>query len=148
MKKLNFSLLLFFYAITSHYVRGHCQVPCGIYGDQNRFEQMLEDQSTIEKASKVINELSGKKDPQSQNQLTRWITTKEAHATAIQNTIADYFMAQRIKASDPKYQEKLSKAHSVIVAAMKCKQTIDPQSSASLKASILSFHKAYEGKKK
>ena len=52
MKKLNFSLLLFFSAITSHYVRGHCQVPCGIYGDQNRFEQMLEDQSTIEKAVK------------------------------------------------------------------------------------------------
>ena len=89
-----------------------------------------------------------KKIAQSQNQLTRWVATKEVTCNCIQNTIADYFMAQRIKASDPKYQEKLSKAHSVIVAAMKCKQTIDPQSSASLKASILSFHKAYEGKKK
>ena len=28
---------------------GHCQVPCGIYADQHRFEQMLEDQATIEK---------------------------------------------------------------------------------------------------
>ena len=25
----------------------HCQVSCGIYGDQLRFEQMLEDQHTI-----------------------------------------------------------------------------------------------------
>jgi nickel superoxide dismutase len=134
-------------SFTSNYVLGHCQVPCAIYGDQNRFEQMLEDQSTIEKASKLINELSGKKDALSQNQLTRWVSTKEAHATAIQKTIADYFMAQRIKASDPKYQEKLSKAHAVMVSAMKCKQTIDPQNTASLKANILAFHKAYEGKK-
>ncbi len=110
-------------------------------------EQMLEDQSTIEKASKLINELSGKKDALSQNQLTRWVSTKEAHATAIQKTIADYFMAQRIKASDKKYQDKLTKAHAVMVSAMKCKQTIDPQNTASLKANILAFHKAYEGKK-
>ena len=147
MKNLHFPIFLIFMSFTSNYVLGHCQVPCGIYGDQNRFEQMLEDQSTIEKASKLINELSGKKDALSQNQLTRWVSTKEAHATAIQKTIADYFMAQRIKASDPKYQEKLSKAHAVMVSAMKCKQTIDPQNTASLKANILAFHKAYEGKK-
>jgi nickel superoxide dismutase len=108
---------------------------------------MLEDQSTIEKASKLINELSGKKDAQSQNQLSRWVATKESHATAIQKTIADYFMAQRIKASDSKYEEKLTKAHSVMVAAMKCKQSVDTKSSASLKQAILSFHKSYEGKK-
>lgn len=147
MKKLYVPIFLLFMSFTSNYVLGHCQVPCAIYGDQNRFEQMLEDQSTIEKASKLINELSGKKDALSQNQLTRWVSTKEAHATAIQKTIADYFMAQRIKASDPKYQEKLSKAHAVMVSAMKCKQTIDPQNTASLKANILAFHKAYEGKK-
>ena len=147
MKNLHFSIFLILLALTSNYVLGHCQVPCGIYGDQNRFEQMLEDQSTIEKASKLINELSGKKDALSQNQLTRWVSTKEAHATAIQKTIADYFMAQRIKTSDKKYQDKLTKAHAVMVSAMKCKQTIDPQNTASLKANILAFHKAYEGKK-
>ena len=147
MKNLHVPIFLLFRSFTSNYVLGHCHVPCGIYGDQNRFEQMLEDQSTIEKASKLINELSGKKDALSQNQLTRWVSTKEAHSTAIQKTIADYFMAQRIKASDKKYQDKLTKAHAVMISAMKCKQTIDPQNTASLKANILAFHKAYEGKK-
>jgi len=126
---------------------GHCQVPCGIYGDQNRFEQMLEDHSTIEKASKLINELSGKKDAQSNNQLARWVATKESHAFSIQKTISDYFMAQRIKSSDSKYVDKLTKAHAVIVAAMKCKQSVDSESSSALKEAILSFHKVYEKKK-
>ena len=49
-------------------VFGHCQVPCGVYTDQLRFEQMLEDQKTIEKASKLIHELSAKTDAQSHNQ--------------------------------------------------------------------------------
>ena len=147
MKNLFLSILLFFTISATKDTFAHCQVPCGIYGDQNRFEQMLEDQSTIEKASKLINELSGKKDAQSKNQLSRWVSTKESHATAIQKTIADYFMAQRIKASDSKYVEKLTKAHSVMVAAMKCKQSVDAETSASLKKAILSFHKSYEGKK-
>ena len=147
MKNLFLSILLFISIGATKDTFAHCQVPCGIYGDQNRFEQLLEDQSTIEKASNLIKELSGKKDAQSKNQLSRWVSTKESHATAIQKTIADYFMAQRIKASDPKYVEKLTKAHSIMVAAMKCKQSVDAETSASLKQAILSFHKSYEGKK-
>ena len=126
---------------------GHCQVPCGIYADQHRFEQMLEDQSTIEKAGKLIAELSGKTDALSRNQLSRWVATKEAHATSIQRTIADYFMAQRIKASAKNYEKQLVSAHAVIVAAMKCKQNVDGDSAANLKKAILALHKAYEGKK-
>ena len=147
MKNFLLSCMLIFGSVSTSNLFGHCQVPCGIYGDQNRFEQLLEDQSTIEKASNLIKELSGKKDAQSKNQLSRWVSTKESHATAIQKTIADYFMAQRIKASDSKYVEKLTKAHSVMVAAMKCKQSVDAETSASLKQAILSFHKSYEGKK-
>ena len=126
---------------------GHCQVPCGIYADQHRFEQMLEDQSTIEKAGKLIAELSGKTDALSRNQLSRWVATKEAHATSIQRTIADYFMAQRIKATAKNYEKQLVSAHAVIVAAMKCKQNVDGDSAANLKKAILALHKAYEGKK-
>ena len=126
---------------------GHCQVPCGIYADQHRFEQMLEDQSTIEKAGKLIAELSGKTDALSRNQLSRWVATKEAHATSIQRTIADYFVAQRIKATAKNYEKQLVSAHAVIVAAMKCKQNVDGDSAANLKKAILALHKAYEGKK-
>tara|TARA_B100001057_G_C22670757_1_gene879763 strand:+ start:471 stop:914 length:444 start_codon:yes stop_codon:yes gene_type:complete len=126
---------------------GHCQVPCGIYADQHRFEQMLEDQATIEKAGKLIAELSGKNDALSRNQLSRWVATKEAHATNVQKVIAEYFLAQRIKATAKNYEKQLVSAHSVIVAAMKCKQNVDGNSVADLKKAIMALHNAYEGKK-
>ena len=125
---------------------GHCQVPCGIYSDQLRFEQMLEDQSTIEKASKLIVELSTNSDAFSIQQLSRWVATKEAHASAIQKTICEYFLIQRIKNSAKDYEKQLKGAHAVLVSAMKCKQNTDADSCANLKSSILAFHKAYEGK--
>jgi nickel superoxide dismutase len=125
----------------------HCQVPCGIYGDQLRFEQMLEDERTISKAQLQINELSGGDiDAQAVNQIGRWVSTKEDHATNIQNTIAAYFMAQRIKADNPKYTEQLVAAHKVMVAAMKCKQSADPATAKALEKSIVELYKAYEGK--
>ncbi len=123
----------------------HCQVPCGIYADQRRFEQMLEDQTTIAKAIKNIHELAGKKDPQSFNQAVRWVVTKEDHATNTQRIIADYFMSQRIKPGK-KDAKKLAAAHVVMVAAMKCKQQADPKAAADLRNAILDFYRAYEGK--
>jgi nickel superoxide dismutase len=125
----------------------HCQVPCGIYGDQRRFEEMLEDEHTISKAQIEVNALAGKTSAQEFNQATRWVTTKEDHATNIQNTIAAYFMAQRIKTDDPDYGKKLMAAHKVIVMAMKAKQSADPATAKDLEKSIFDFYEAYEGKK-
>ena len=141
---LSFSLIALLSAISAF---GHCQVPCGIYADQHRFEQMLEDQATIEKAGKMIAELSGKKDALSHNQLSRWVATKEAHATNVQRIVADYFLAQRIKSTAKNYEKQLVTAHVVMVAAMKCKQGVDAASAEGLKKAILALHKAYEGKK-
>jgi len=124
----------------------HCELPCGIYDDQMRFEGMLEDHQTVRKAMDQINALAGKNDAQSLNQLTRWVATKESHATKTQQTIAQYFMTQRIKPKDPKYVGKLTAAHAVMLAAMKCKQTVDGKNADALRAAILGFHKAYEGK--
>jgi nickel superoxide dismutase len=128
----------------------HCEVPCGIYDDQLRFVEMLEDQATIAKAVVQINELSAKSDAQSKNQLVRWITTKEAHATNTQHIVAQYFMTQRIKSDDKAgpqaYQKKLAAAHAVMVAAMKCKQSADAAPTAALRAAIYDFYRAYEGK--
>jgi len=125
----------------------HCEVPCGIYGDQQRFQAMLEDHKTVLKAMNQVQALAGKEDAQSHNQLARWVANKESHATKIQHTIAQYFMAQRIKASDPKYVDKLTKAHAIIVAAMKCKQNVDTAHADALHAGILAFYEAYEGRK-
>ena len=132
-------------------VHAHCEVPCGIYADQMRFEMMLEDTATIEKAMGEIAALTGKSDPQSANQLARWVATKEDHATKTQHIIAQYFMTQRIKpgedeAGNQKYVDQLTKAHAVLLAAMKCKQTVDPKNAAVLKNAILALHKAYTGK--
>ncbi len=147
MKLISVFILSIFAFLGTSQLFGHCQVPCGIYTDQLRFEQMLEDQSTIEKAAKLINELSAKKDALSHNQLSRWVATKEAHANAIQKTVTEYFLIQRIKSSAKNYEAQLISAHSVLVAAMKCKQTLDPNSSKNLKDAILQLHKDYEGKK-
>ncbi|MGB1816750.1 MAG: superoxide dismutase [Ni] [Rubripirellula sp.] len=125
----------------------HCQVPCGIYGDQLRFEQMLEDEHTIAKAQAQINEMTdGEITAQKVNQMARWVAAKEDHATKIQNTIAAYFMAQRIKADNKDYVKQLTAAHAVMVAAMKCKQSADPATAKVLEKKIFDLYRAYEGK--
>lgn len=103
----------------------HCQIPCGIYDDHARVKIMLEDAATAKKAASLIAELSGKKDPQSNNQLVRWVVNKEQHAQNIIATISDYFLTQRVKPNQKDYTERLKKHHAVIVAAMKVKQNAD-----------------------
>ena len=130
--------------LTLQYAWSHCQVPCGVYGDSARFTQMLEDQTTIAKAIDQISDLAGKKDAKSANQLNRWVAAKEDHASKIQKIIAEYFLTQRIKSSSEKYGALLKSAHSVMVAAMKCKQGVDIQNADTLKSAIKSFQQAYE----
>ena len=129
----------------------HCEVPCGIYADQMRFEMMLEDAETIAKAITSVKEFAnglqdGPPNATTLNQMTRWINTKENHATETQQTIAQYFMTQRIKADNKDYAKQLAAAHAVLVAAMKCKQDVDPATAETLKKTILDLYRAYEGK--
>ena len=151
MRRIFFPLVLLVLVALPQSASAHCEVPCGIYADQMRFEMMLEDTATMEKAMNQISALAGKTDAQSLNQLTRWVNTKEDHATKTQHVIAQYFMAQRIKpgkdeASNTRYVTLLTKAHAVLQGAMKCKQTVDTANTAALKMAILSFHQAYAGK--
>ncbi|QDT70653.1 Nickel-containing superoxide dismutase [Planctomycetes bacterium MalM25] len=124
----------------------HCQVPCGIYGDQRRFDSMLEDAETITKAIAQIGELAGTHDATGHNQLARWVTTKEQHATSIQETIAAYFLAQRIKADSANYVDQLKASHAITVAAMKAKQAADPATADALTKAIKAYYKVYTGK--
>jgi nickel superoxide dismutase len=103
----------------------HCQLPCGIYDDNARVLSMLEDVRTIEKAMRLISELSSSADPLSQNQRVRWVMNKEEHAQKIISTSCDYFLTQRIKPDAEDYLERLEKHHRVILGAMKAKQTVD-----------------------
>jgi nickel superoxide dismutase len=126
----------------------HCQIPCGIYNDHARIQTMLEDTATIEKSMKLIAELSGKTDAQSQNQLVRWVMNKEAHSQNIISTISDYFLTQRVKADQADYIERLKKHHTVIVAAMKTKQNADIKYAIELRASIETLLSYYPENKK
>ena len=117
---------------TSNYLFAHCQVPCGIYDDAARIIHLKEHVSTIEKAMNQIKQLSeSESGSQNMNQLVRWVNTKEDHAALIQSTIADYFLAQRIKPKKKNedgrqlYVDQTLVLQQIIVATMKCKQTVD-----------------------
>lgn len=117
----------------------HCQIPCGIYDDYARVQGMLEDTATVEKSVQLIQELAGKSDALSQNQLVRWVMNKETHAQKIISTISDYFLTQRVKPDQADYAERLAKHHTVIIAAMKAKQNADADHVKKLKESIESL---------
>ncbi len=109
----------------------HCEIPCGIYGDDARFTAIAENLTTVEKSMKLIVQLSAEPGKNA-NQLVRWVNNKEVHADRIREIVTQYFLAQRIKApadDDPAartaYTGKLALLHQMIVSAMKCKQTTD-----------------------
>ncbi len=127
----------------------HCQVPCGIYGDQMRIDMLMEDLQTIEKGMAQIREMeSGEL---VYNQMVRWVMTKDEHAQKIQDQVASYWLAQRIKApkdgSDAaareKYLRQLELMHQITVAAMKCKQTTDAAHVEAARRAILAFADTY-----
>jgi nickel superoxide dismutase len=121
----------------------HCQIPCGIYDDYARVQSMLEDAATVEKSTKLIAELTGKSDAQSQNQLVRWVMNKEKHAQKIISTISNYFLTQRVKPSQKDYAKRLIKHHTIIIAAMKAKQNADVKYAKTLKESIEALSSYY-----
>jgi nickel superoxide dismutase len=126
----------------------HCEIPCGIYDDQMRANSIAEDITTIEKAMTQIRELSAKmggRDPLNYNQLVRWVVNKEEHANRIQHTVQHYFMTQRIKPDAEKYEEKVVVLHKMLLAAMKCKQTVDDNHVDELRELLKSFEKLYFG---
>ena len=128
-------------------VRRHCQIPCGIYGDKMRVAMILEDAATIEKGMMMIGELS-KESPVNYNQLVRWVQNKDTHAQAIQDNVAAYWLAQRVKTPKPgempdKYFGQLVLMHGITVAAMKCKQTTDPAHVATLREKAQAFSATY-----
>lgn len=129
--------------VTVQPVLSHCQIPCGIYDDHARVQAMLEDAQTVEKSMKLIAELAGKTDAQSQNQMVRWVNNKELHAQKIIETICDYYLTQRVKPSQSDYAERLAKHHNVMLLAMKTKQSVDLEHVKALKEAISALLKYY-----
>lgn len=130
----------------------HCEVPCGIYGDSLRISLLYEHVSTIEKGMAQINEISESESP-NYNQLVRWVMNKEHHAEEIQDIVSQYFLHQRIKlpaadadsAAQSDYTNKLANLHTILVNAMKAKQTTDAAYVKNLRTAIHNFEHAYFG---
>ncbi len=125
-------------------VAAHCEIPCGIYSDELRTKLIYEHTVTIEKSMKKITELS-KQEPVNYNQLVRWVSNKEEHASKIQHIIYQYFMTQRIQPDATKYTEKLTVLHKMLQSAMKCKQGTDPSNVRSLRSLLKEFEVLYFG---
>ena len=138
-------------AILASMAYSHCQIPCGIYNDQMRFDTIAEHITTIEKSMKLITELSGQDKP-NMNQVVRWVQNKEEHADEISHIVSYYFMAQRVKLPEEgdskaqnQYVKKLTLLHRMLVYSMKAKQTTDLANVEQLKLSLNEFHKVYFG---
>jgi nickel superoxide dismutase len=151
-KKLALSSVLISAVIFASMAYSHCQIPCGIYNDQIRFDLMAEHITTIEKSMKMITLLSDADKP-NMNQIVRWVQNKEKHADEMSHIITHYFMTQRIKptpSTDTKayneYVEKLVLLHQMLVYSMKSKQTIDPANVEKLRSLLTEFQVAYFGK--
>ena len=128
----------------------HCQIPCGIYSDKIRIDLLMEDAATIEKGMMTLQAFQAEESP-NQNQMVRWTMNKDQHAQNIQDMVAEYWLAQRIKvpAADAdesaraKYNLQLSLMHEITVSAMKCKQTTDVSHVEKLRKNALAFAHTY-----
>ena len=127
----------------------HCEIPCGIYGDEARFGEIDEHITTVEKSMKMVVELS-QEEPINYNQLVRWVNNKEKHAEEIQYIVYQYFLTQRVKPVDEsktedyqEYLKKLTLLHGMLVSAMKAKQTTDLAHIEKLRSLLTKFHEVY-----
>lgn len=132
-------------------VSAHCEIPCGIYGDEMRFDMISEHIATIEKSMTMISKLSVEKEID-YNQLIRWVNNKETHADYIQEIVSRYFLTQRVKPVDKNdkakllvYQQQLELCHQLLILSMKAKQSTDIEVIHKLESALDEFWKVYFG---
>ena len=150
-KKIILGVVLLSVIVFGSLAYSHCQIPCGIYDDETRFNMIAEHITTIEKSMKQIETLSAEDKP-NMNQIVRWVNNKDVHADEMSNIITYYFMAQRIKPTTKdntkeynEYIKKLTLLHEMLVYTMKTKQTTDLENVEKLRALFSRFREAYSG---
>lgn len=145
MRSFYLTVFAIFCVFSSSSLSAHCQVPCGIYGDELKFGELEQHVETIAKAGKLIREISAKDSltAQDNQQLIRWTVQKESHAQKIIDEAADYFLAQRIKTDVERYDEKLKLLHHIIAYSMKSKQSVEEETYKTLGNKIAAFKQIY-----
>lgn len=143
--KASILLISTLFLVVSNFASAHCQVPCGIFGDELKFGEFEQHVETMAKAATQIRELSAKKEltAHDHQQLIRWVNTKEGHAQKMIDETANYFLAQRVKVGADNYSEKIELLHHIIVHAMKVKQSVEPKATDALSGKIAAFKKLY-----
>jgi nickel superoxide dismutase len=138
--------------VTATPVLAHCELPCGIYGDEMRFDEIDEHLETISKSMRMIDELS-KEPGKNANQLVRWVVNKEEHAEKLREILTVYFLDQRIKPKDPdagedykKYLAQVETLHRMMIQVMKTTQTTDQQHVEKLRTLKKQLYELYFGK--
>lgn len=126
----------------------HCEIPCGIYDDQAKIQELLLHVDTIEKSINQITSLESA-EVLNGNQLVRWVMNKDEHADAIKTEMATYFLSQRIKfpksdAGNENYIKQLELTHRISVYAMKTKQSTDLENVSLLRTSLQEFSDLYQ----
>jgi len=146
MKKRCIQIFLVFLTVlfAVSYAAAHCEIPCGIYDDEMRVNMIAENITTIEKAMKQIMKLEGQK-LTNYNQIVRWVMNKEHHANELQKIVTQYFMTQRIKLDADNYAKKLTLLHTMLIYAMKCKQTTELSHISTMRSLLKEFHDLYFG---
>merc|ERR1719265_1470512 len=118
-----------------------------MFHDDGRIASILEDAQTIRKAVAQCQALHQAGKLQDIHQMVRWVVTKEEHATKIMTTVAEYFLAQKVKKdqmSEHDYLSVLAVHHAVMVAAMKTKQSSDMAPVDALDKAIAELRPVYE----
>ena len=131
--------------LTASSAGAHCQVPCGIYGDELKFSELEQHIQTINKAGAQIRSISSKSplSAQEQQQIVRWTNNKEEHAQKIIDEAANYFLAQRIALEVDHYEDKVELLHHIIVYAMKSKQSAESEPTEILSTKISTLKELY-----
>ena len=111
---------------------------------------MKEDAQTIEKGMTQLQAFQAEESP-NLNQVVRWTMAKDDHAQKIQDQVAAYWLAQRVKfpkdeAGRATYVAQLEAMHQITVHAMKCKQTTDTAHVSELRSALMRFADTYFSK--
>jgi nickel superoxide dismutase len=132
---------------------GHCEIPCGIYGDRIRIDMIAEDIRTVENSMQQIKTLRETPE-QNTNQLVRWVVNKEEHAHRVQKTVYQYFMNQRVKPAEKtdakayeRYVTQSTLLSRMLLTSMECKQTTDETHVKELRSLLSSRKSLLHGKR-
>jgi nickel superoxide dismutase len=105
-------------------IEAHCQMPCGIYHDDLVFDQIDQYVETIYKGISVLTQLKSDTIAE-QNELVRWVMTKDRMSDETANILTEYFLQQKIKPDETDTVKRLVSAHRLLFLLVRIKQTVD-----------------------